>query len=52
MACNCGSGRSNDNPATKYVVRFANGQTQEFTSKVQADIAVTKNGGKIEVKRA
>lgn len=50
MACNCG-GKSGNNPATTYVVRFSNGQTQEFTSKVQADIAVTKNGGSIEVKK-
>jgi len=49
MACNCGGSKSSENSATRYVVRFANGQTQEFNSKVQADIAVTRNGGKIEV---
>lgn len=49
MACNCG--KSSGNNATTYVVRFANGQTKEFSNKVAADIAVTKNGGTIEVKR-
>lgn len=50
MACACG--KSSGNPAQTYVVRFSNGRTQEFTSKVQADIALTKNGGgTIEVKR-
>lgn len=43
MACNCG--KSSGNPAQTYVVRFTNGRTQEFSSKVAADIAVTKNGG-------
>lgn len=49
MACACGS--KGGSPAETYVVRLQNGSTQEFTSKVQADIAVTKNGGSIEVKR-
>lgn len=49
MACNCG--KSGGNAAETYVVRMANGQTQEFSSKVQADIAVTRNGGTIEVKK-
>lgn len=50
MACACG--KSGGNPAQTYVVRFANGRTQEFQTKVAADIAVTKNGGgTIEVKR-
>jgi len=30
---------------------MANGRTQEFDSKVAADIAVTRNGGTIEVKK-
>lgn len=49
MACACG--KSGGRAAETYVVRKANGQTQEFTSKVQADIAVTRYGGTIEVKR-
>ncbi len=49
MGCNCGA--SSGNPAETYVVRQANGQTQEFSSKVAADIAATKTNGKIEVKR-
>lgn len=49
MACACG--KSSGNPAETYVVRRTDGRTEEFTSKVQADIAVTKNGGTIEVKR-
>jgi hypothetical protein len=49
MACSCG--KSGGNPAETYVVRKANGQTEEFASKVAADIAVTKHGGHIEVRK-
>jgi hypothetical protein len=49
MSCSCG--KSSGEPATTYVVRMANGRTQEFDSKVAADIAVTRNGGTIEVKK-
>lgn len=49
MACSCG--QSSGQPATSYVVRFANGQTEEFNSKVAADIAVTRKGGTIEVRK-
>jgi len=49
MPCNCG--KSGGAPAETYVVRKANGQTEEFASKVAADIAVTKYGGRIEVKK-
>lgn len=50
MGCNCG--KSSGKPATTYVVTKNNGQTEEFSSKVQADIAVTKNGGgRITVKK-
>lgn len=49
MACSCG--KTSGNSAATYVVRFANGQTKEFSNKVQADIAVTRNGGTIEVKQ-
>jgi hypothetical protein len=41
--CNCG--KSGGAPAESYVVTKANGQTEEFSSKVAADIAVTRNGG-------
>jgi hypothetical protein len=49
MPCACG--KSGGNPAETYVVRKANGQTEEFASKVAADIAVTKYGGRIEVRK-
>lgn len=49
MGCNCG--KSSGNPAETYVVRKANGQTEEFSSKIAADIAATKYEGRIEVKR-
>lgn len=49
MACACG--KSGGQPAETYVVRRADGRTQEFNSKVEADIAVTKDGGTISVKR-
>jgi hypothetical protein len=47
--CNCG--KSGGAPAESYVVTRANGQTEEFSSKVAADIAVTKSGGTITVKK-
>lgn len=48
--CNCG--KSSGNPAETYVVRKANGDTEEFSSKVSADIAITRNpGSRMEVKR-
>jgi hypothetical protein len=47
----CGCGNSSGNPAETYVVTKANGRTEEFNSKVAADIAVTKNGGTISVKK-
>lgn len=49
MGCSCG--KSAGAPATTFVVRMANGQTQEYNSKVAADIAVTRHGGTIEVKK-
>lgn len=49
MACNCG--KSSGNPPETYVVTKANGQTEEFASKVAADIAVTRFGGQITVKK-
>jgi|RhiMetStandDraft_4_1073278.scaffolds.fasta_scaffold13545_4 hypothetical protein len=49
MPCNCG--KSSGEPAETYVVRKANGQSEEFASKVAADIAVTRNGGTVEVVR-
>lgn len=47
--CNCG--KSGGNPAESYVVTRANGTTAEFTSKVAADIEVTKSNGKLAVKK-
>lgn len=47
--CNCG--KSSGNPAETYVVRRANGTTEEFSSKVAADIEATKSNGKITVKK-
>ena len=47
--CGCNKGK-NDRPATSYVVT-RNGQSQEFENKADADIAATKNGGTITVKR-
>lgn len=47
--CNCG--KSGGAPAETYVVRKANGQTEEFSSKTAADIAVTKHGGSYTVKK-
>lgn len=53
MACSCGkSGSSAGRPATTYVVTKTNGQQEEFGSKTSADIAVTKHGGTITVKKA
>lgn len=49
MACNCG--KSSGEPAETYVVRKANGTTEEVTSKVAADILVTKHGGTYTVKK-
>lgn len=49
MACACG--KTSGAPAETYVVRRQDGRTEEFSSKVQADIAVTRSGGTIEVKR-
>lgn len=49
MACGCGGGGGA--PAESYVVRKANGQTEEVSSKVQADILVTKHGGSYTVKK-
>jgi hypothetical protein len=49
MPCACG--KSGGAAAETYVVRKANGQTEEFASKVAADIAVTKYGGTIQVKK-
>lgn len=49
MACGCG--KSSGDPAETYVVRKANGQTEEVSSKVQADILVTKHGGSYSVKK-
>lgn len=47
--CNCG--KSSGEPAESYVVRKANGQTEEVSSKVAADILVTKHGGSYTVKK-
>jgi hypothetical protein len=47
----CGCNKSSGNPAESYLVTKPNGQTEEFSSKTAADIAVTRNGGKITVKR-
>lgn len=47
--CNCG--KSGGAPAESYVVRKADGTSEEFSSKVAADIAATKFNGRIEVKR-
>jgi hypothetical protein len=47
--CNCG--KSSGEPAETYVVRKANGTTEEVSSKVAADILVTKHGGSYSVKR-
>lgn len=49
MGCNCGN--KGGNPPESYVVRRPDGSTAEFTSKVAADIEVTKTGGKLDVKR-
>jgi hypothetical protein len=49
VACNCG--KSSGEPAESYVVRKANGQTEEVSSKVAADILVTKHGGSYTVKK-
>ena len=49
MACSCG--KSGGNPAESYVVTKANGQVQSFSTKVEADIAVTKHGGSYVVKK-
>jgi hypothetical protein len=49
MACACG--KTSGNPAETYVVTRANGTTAEFTSKVAADIEVTKSNGKLTVKK-
>lgn len=46
--CGCNNKQSN---ATSYVVTKKNGQTEEYGSKVQADIAATKHGGTITVKK-
>jgi hypothetical protein len=50
MSCNCG--KSSGNPAATYVIRKVNGQVQEFTNKVAADIEVTKGGKVIEIKQS
>lgn len=47
----CGCGQSSGNAAETYVVRKQNGQTEEFSSKVAADIAATKFNGTITVKK-
>lgn len=47
--CNCG--KTSGDPAETYVVRKANGQTEEVTSKVAADILVTKHGGSYSVRK-
>lgn len=47
--CNCG--KSDGNAAETYVVRKANGQTEEVSSKIAADILVTKHGGSYTVKK-
>lgn len=47
--CNCG--KSSGNPPETYVVRKANGQTEEVTSKTAADILVTKHGGSYTVRK-
>lgn len=49
MACACG--KSSGEPAETYVVRKANGTTEEVTSKVAADILVTKHGGSYSVRK-
>lgn len=49
MGCACG--KSSGNPPESYVVTRANGTTKEFSSKVAADIEVTKTGGRIDVKK-
>jgi len=49
MPCNCG--KSGGEPAETYVVRKQNGQTEEVSSKVAADIMVTKHGGSYTVKK-
>ncbi len=49
MPCACG--KSSGNPAETYVVTKANGQTAEFSTKVEADIAVTRHGGSYVVKK-
>lgn len=47
MPCNCGGGGGQ--PAESYLVTKPNGTTEEFSSKVSADIAVTRHGGTITV---
>jgi len=47
----CQCGKSSGAPAETYLVTKPNGQTEEFTSKTAADIAVTRSGGKITVRR-
>lgn len=49
MSCACG--KTSGEPAETYVVRKANGQTEEVTSKVAADILVTKHGGSYSVRK-
>lgn len=49
MACSCGKGSGQ--PAETYVVRRNDGRTSETTSKVEADILVTRYGGTVEVKK-
>lgn len=49
MGCACG--KSSGEPAETYVVRKANGTTEEVTSKVAADILVTKHGGSYSVRK-
>jgi hypothetical protein len=47
----CACGKTGGDPAESYVVTKANGQTQTFSTKVEADIAVTKHGGSYVVKK-
>lgn len=49
MACACGN--SGGTPATEYVIRTQTGQVKTFSSKVAADIEVTRGGTVIEVKK-
>ena len=48
--CGCNKGGSG-RPADTYLVTKPNGSTEEFSNKTAADIAVTRTGGKITVKR-